>query len=78
MKHPTIGTLNLDQAIRQHRTTHATVTLTHRGSPLINQEVVVKQLKHRFLFGSNWGESTIALAIGGTGRRRERTGRAAQ
>jgi GH35 family endo-1,4-beta-xylanase len=62
MKHQTAGTIDLDQAIRQHRTTHATVTLTHQGSPLVNQEVVVRQLKHRFLFGSNWGESTIALA----------------
>ena len=55
---------HLDRAIRQHRTTTATVTLTHSGSPLAHQEVVVRQLKHRFLFGSNWGESTIALANG--------------
>ena len=64
MKHPNTGTLDLDQAIRQHRTTTASVTLTHGGSPLSNHEIVVRQLKHRFLFGSNWGESTIALANG--------------
>jgi hypothetical protein len=62
MEHPTTSAADLDQAIHQHRTAHATVTLTYNGSPLVNQEVVVKQLRHRFLFGSNWGESTIALA----------------
>jgi len=55
---------DLDQAIRQQRTTRATVTLTHNGSPLAQQEVVVQQQQHRFLFGSNWGESSIALANG--------------
>ncbi len=55
---------NLDQAIRQHRTTHATVALTHNGSPVVGQDIVVQQQKHRFLFGSNWGESSIALANG--------------
>ena len=43
MTHLTTGTVDLDQAIRQHRTTHATVTLTHNGSPLVGQEVVVRQ-----------------------------------
>lgn len=55
---------NLDQDIRQQRATQTTVTVTHNGSPLAGQEIVVQQLKHRFLFGSNWGESTIALANG--------------
>ena len=64
MQNLTVTTSHLDQAIRQLRTSHATVTLTHHGSVLANQEVEVKQLKHRFLFGSNWGESTIALANG--------------
>jgi endo-1,4-beta-xylanase len=53
---------NLDQAIRQHRTANATVTLTHLGTPLAGQDVTVTQVKHRVLFGSTWGESTIALA----------------
>jgi GH35 family endo-1,4-beta-xylanase len=58
------ATNQLDRAIQQQRTTQVTVKLTNNGLPLVNQEVVVKQLKHRFLFGSNWGESSIALANG--------------
>ena len=54
----------LDQAIRQHRTTQATVTLLHDGKPLANQPVLVEQKRHQFLFGTNWGESSIALANG--------------
>jgi endo-1,4-beta-xylanase len=57
-----VTTDNLDRAIRQHRTTHTTVTLTHQGKAVVGQEVTVKQVKHRVLFGSTWGESTIALA----------------
>ncbi len=53
---------HLDRAIREHRTARVTVALTHNGAPLIGQDVIVQQLKHRVLFGSNWGESTIALA----------------
>lgn len=55
---------NLDLAIQQHRTTQATVTLSHNGSPLANQEVTVEQKNHQFLFGSIWGRSSIALANG--------------
>ncbi len=62
MKLLTTDMRDLDQAIRQHRTTTVTVTLSHAGSSLVNQEVVVRQLKHRFLFGSSWGDGTIALA----------------
>ena len=58
------STDQIDRAIRQHRATTATVTLTHNGSPLAQQEVIVKQTRHQFLFGSNWGESSIALANG--------------
>jgi GH35 family endo-1,4-beta-xylanase len=58
------ATHHIEQAIRQHRTTNATVKVIHNGSPLAHQEIIVKQLKHRFLFGSNWGESSIALANG--------------
>ena len=54
----------LDRAIRQHRTANATVTLLQNGTPLANQEVVVEQKRHQFLFGTNWGDGSIALANG--------------
>src|SRR3972149_1766322 len=47
-----------------HRTANVTVTLTHNGAPLASQDVLVEQTRHKFLFGSNWGESSIALANG--------------
>jgi endo-1,4-beta-xylanase len=63
---------NLDLAICAQRTCHITVTLTHDGGALSNQEILVEQMNHRFLFGSTWGESTIALANGElSGRERE-------
>ncbi len=52
---------NLDLAIRKNRTAQATVRLSQHGSPVVHQEVLVQQKNHKFLFGSNWGESTIAL-----------------
>jgi GH35 family endo-1,4-beta-xylanase len=52
----------LDRAIRQHRTASATVTLLQNGTPLANQDVRVEQKRHQFLFGTNWGEASIALA----------------
>lgn len=55
---------NLDSAIRENRTANATLTLTHHGEPVVGQEIWVQQKKHKFLFGSNWGESSIALANG--------------
>jgi len=55
---------DLDSAIRQNRTAKAIVTLTHNGLPVANQEVLVQQKSHKFLFGSNWGETTVALANG--------------
>ena len=55
---------NLDLAIRKNRTAYATITLSHNGSPLAFQEVRVQQKSHKFLFGSNWGESTMALING--------------
>jgi GH35 family endo-1,4-beta-xylanase len=58
----TVTTDHLDRAIHQHRTANATVTLTHHGAPVVGQDVIVQQVKHRVLFGSAWGESTIALA----------------
>ncbi len=63
---------HLDAAIRQHRTAQATLTLSHNGSPVANQDVVVEQKNHQFLFGTNWGDSTIALANGEvSGREKE-------
>ena len=55
---------NVDSAIRKNRTANATVTLTHNGSPIIHHDILVQQKNHQFLFGSNWGESTIALLNG--------------
>ena len=63
---------DLDLAIRRNRTAAVTVTLSHQGSPLAHQEILVKQVNHKFLFGSNWGESTLALANGElSGREKE-------
>jgi GH35 family endo-1,4-beta-xylanase len=55
---------HLDDTIRQHRTSHATVTLHHQGVPLAHQDVQIEQKNHRFLFGANWGNETVALANG--------------
>ncbi len=52
---------DLDSAIRENRTAEVTVTVTHDGTPLANQDVRVEQTKHKFLFGANWG-TTIAYA----------------
>jgi endo-1,4-beta-xylanase len=54
----------LDNEIRKNRLVRATLSLTHRGQPVVGQEVVVAQKNHKFLFGSNWGESTIPLLNG--------------
>jgi endo-1,4-beta-xylanase len=63
---------DLDLAIRKHHSASVTITLSHQGSPIANQEIEVKQLRHQFLFGSNWGESTLALANGElSGREKE-------
>jgi endo-1,4-beta-xylanase len=55
---------DLDLAIRQQRATTAIVSLVNNGVPLAHQDILVKQQKHQFLFGSTWGDSTIALANG--------------
>jgi endo-1,4-beta-xylanase len=55
---------HLDLEIRKNRTANATVTLIHNGVPVANQDILVKQRNHKFLFGSNWGDSTVALANG--------------
>jgi GH35 family endo-1,4-beta-xylanase len=53
---------HVEPAIRKNRTAHVTVTLSHNHAPLANQEVLVEQKQHKFLFGSNWGNSSIAFA----------------
>jgi endo-1,4-beta-xylanase len=55
---------NVDLAIRNNRAAKANVTLLHGGLPVASQEILVQQKSHKFLFGSNWGESTIALVNG--------------
>jgi GH35 family endo-1,4-beta-xylanase len=63
---------DLDHAIRKNRIANSTVTLSHNGLPVANQEVLVQQKSHKFLFGTNWGESTVALANGElSGREKE-------
>jgi endo-1,4-beta-xylanase len=52
---------SLDLAIRKHRTATAAVTLTHDGFPVRSCDLHLEQKRHQFLFGSNWGESTLAL-----------------
>jgi GH35 family endo-1,4-beta-xylanase len=63
---------SLDHEIRKNRVVRATLTLTHQGKPVVGQDVVVSQKNHKFLFGSNWGESTIPLLNGElSGREKE-------
>lgn len=62
MSTPTAPAKNLDAAIRKHRTASATVTVFHNGNPVTNQIVTIQQKQHRFLFGTNWSDSSIALA----------------
>ncbi len=63
---------NIDNEIRKHRRVRATLTLTHQGNPVVGQQVIVAQKKHHFLFGTNWGESTVPLVNGElTGREKE-------
>ncbi len=56
--------MNVDLAIRENRTRQVTITLTHDGAPVANRDVRVEQTRHQFLFGSNWGNSSIQLANG--------------
>jgi endo-1,4-beta-xylanase len=63
---------NIDHPIREHRLANATIKLVHDASPLAYQDVTVEQKKHQFLFGSNWGDSSLALANGElTGKERQ-------
>jgi endo-1,4-beta-xylanase len=54
---------DLDQRIRQQRTATATVTLSHNGAPIVDQNIVVEQKRHKFLFGTNWGHRSNSLDI---------------
>jgi endo-1,4-beta-xylanase len=63
---------DLDLEIRKNRSVNMTVQFSHQGSPVAHQEILVKQKKHKFLFGSNWGECTLALVNGElSGREKE-------
>jgi GH35 family endo-1,4-beta-xylanase len=55
---------NIDNEIRNNRVVRATLRLAHQGQPVVGQDVIVEQKNHKFLFGSNWGESTIPLING--------------
>ncbi len=55
---------NLDHVIRRNRTANVTVTLSHDGSPVIRHDILVQQKNHQFLFGSSWGDRTMALVNG--------------
>jgi GH35 family endo-1,4-beta-xylanase len=49
------------------------VTLSYNGQPVANQEILVQQKSHKFLFGTNWGEGTVALLNGElSGQEKER------
>jgi endo-1,4-beta-xylanase len=62
----------LDESIRRNRSAAATVTVLAGGAPLADREVTVGQTRQGFLVGSNWGETTIALANGElSGREKE-------
>ncbi len=53
-----------NHTVPAHRMAKAVVTLTHNGAPLAHQDVVVEQTRHQFLFGTTWGETTLAYASG--------------
>ena len=53
---------DLDLEIRKNRISNPTVTVTHNGTPVSGQDILLSQVNHKFLFGSNWGETSIALA----------------
>jgi len=53
----------VDDLIKQNRNADATVTVTSRGVPVANRQVVVAQTNHKFLFGST-GFEFIPLAAG--------------
>lgn len=53
MSHSIESTPGRSQEIREHRMATATVRLSKLdNSPLANQEVVIKQVRHKFLFGT--------------------------
>ena len=54
----------LDEDIRRERRGKARFALRAGGQILASSEVTVEQLSHDFRLGSNWGESTVAMANG--------------
>src|SRR5256885_8349641 len=59
-----IGLPSTLDPIRKHRAADVSVTIRRPdGTPLANQQVVVAQQSHKFLFGGN-GHAAIALASG--------------
>jgi endo-1,4-beta-xylanase len=56
---------NVDDLIKQHRTTRTTVTIFQEDkTPLANQEVIVAQKNHKFLFGTAPGSRFISFVNG--------------
>ncbi|MCE5326766.1 MAG: endo-1,4-beta-xylanase [Planctomycetaceae bacterium] len=52
----TLSQEQMDQRIREHRTAEVTLTvLAPNGKPLAGAAVTVRQVRHKFLFGSNAG-----------------------
>jgi endo-1,4-beta-xylanase len=62
MNHEDDTEKRLDASIRTNRRAEAKLTLRSGGKPLADREVRLEQTNHRFLFGTNWGESTLAFA----------------
>jgi endo-1,4-beta-xylanase len=57
-----LSSSSTDSEIRKHRTADATITLLRAaGKPMADQEVVVEQKSHKFLFGIT-GAGDVALA----------------
>lgn len=63
-----------DAHILLNRALTVDITLQHQGAALAGQAVMVEQKKHHTLFGSTWGDDSIALANGElTGERKAHT-----
>lgn len=61
------ATTDIDRAIHQHRSAQTTLTITHDGSLVVGQDVVVQQTQHKFLFGANWGHRSHSSDLNGQG-----------
>lgn len=58
-----IQVLEVDMTQFKNRQVQANLTIIVKGKPLANRAVTVAQTRHKFLFGSTWGD-TPALASG--------------